>query len=382
MAGPLAGLRVIELAGIGPVPFCAMVLADLGADVVRVDRADAVTPGTLDQPSSDVLNRGRKSIGVDLKHPDGVVTVLRLVEDADVLIEGFRPGVSDRLGVGPDVCRSRNARLVYGRMTGWGQSGPWASMAGHDIDYIALSGVLHAIGRADERPVPPLNLVGDFGGGGLLLAFGVMAGVWEAQRSGQGQVIDASMVEGSALLSTMIFGMVGQGIWDFDRRGVNPLDGGAPWYDTYETSDGKFVAVGAIEPQFYAALLEGLDLTETEMPPQYDKDRWPELRSILAGRIRTRTREEWSARFAGTDACVAPVLSFNEARDHPHNDARGVFTEVGGIVQPSPAPRYSRTPAGQPGSAVHPGANTDAVLASAGFDDAAIRELRASGAVR
>ncbi len=329
--GPLHGVKVLEIAALAAAPFGCMVLADLGAEVLRVDRA---APG-LGAP----LGRHRRSVVADLKHPDGVAAVLRLAEAADVLVEGFRPGVVERIGIGPDACLARNPRLVYARMTGWGQTGPMAPRAGHDINYISIAGALEPIGRAGERPVPPLNLVGDFGGGGLLLALGVVAALYERERSGAGQVVDVAMLDGAALLTTFLHGMKAGGMWS-EPRGENLLDGGAPFYDTYETSDGRYVAVGALEPQFYAELLAGLELDGADLPSQRDKARWPELRQRFAAAFASRTRDEWAARFAGTDACVTPVLAPDEAASHPHNDARGVFTDG----RPAPAPRFSRTP--------------------------------------
>jgi alpha-methylacyl-CoA racemase len=381
MSGPLDGVRVIELAGLGPAPFGAMVLADLGADVVRIDRADRCVGGNPDAPPADTLQRGRRSIGVDLKSPAGRETILRLVEKADVLVEGFRPGVIERLGLGPDVLLARNPRLVVGRMTGWGQDGPLASTAGHDIDYIALSGALGSIGRHGERPLPPLNLVGDFGGGGMLLALGVVCGLFEAQRSGRGQVVDAAMVDGSALLMSMMFAFRSMGVWD-DERGVNILDTGAGFYEVYETSDGGHLAVGAIESQFYAELLAGLGLADDPtVPAQYDKASWPELKRRFAEVIRTRTRDEWEKVFAGTDACVAPVLSMAEAPEHPHNIARGTFVERFGAVQPAVAPRFSRTPGALDRPPAYPGQHTDEVLEEWGFDAAERADLRSAGVV-
>jgi alpha-methylacyl-CoA racemase len=342
--GPLHGLRVVEMASIGPGRFCGMVLADLGSDVLRVER-----PGG-DQvpwhPERDPLLRGRHSIEVDLKQATGSALVLRLVEKADVLIEGFRPGVAERLGIGPDECRERNRRLVYGRMTGYGQEGPMAGAAGHDIDYIAISGALHAIGRIDSGPTPPLNLVGDFGGGGMLLAVGVLAALWERERSGEGQVVDAAMVDGSALLTAMQHGMMAVGAWD-DRRGVNLLDSGAPFYDSYETSDGGWMAVGALESHFFTEMVElvGIDFDPGD---QYDRALWPELRDALDAAFRTRTRDEWVAIFDRSDACVAPVLSLGEAPHHPHNRHRATFIEVNDVVQPAPAPRFGRTASEEP----------------------------------
>ena len=379
MPGPLDGVRIVELAGLGPAPYACMLLADAGADVLRLERVPAsADPG--EGPHWDLLARSRPSVGVDLKHPGGREVVLELVGRADALVEGFRPGVAERLGLGPEPCFERNARLVYGRMTGWGQDGPLAGRAGHDIDYIALSGALWPIGRAGDRPVPPLNLVGDFGGGGMLLAFGLVAALLEAQRSGTGQVVDAAMVDGSASLTTMLHGLRHAGGWR-DERGVNLLDSGAPFYEVYETAEGGFVAVGAIEPQFYAALLAGLGLDERDLPAQMDRDRWPETKARFAAIFLTRTRSEWEARFDGTDACVSPVLSPAEAAAHPHQRARGTFVEVAGVVQPAPAPRFSRTPGAVRRPPPAPGADTDEALSAWGIAPDRVAALRAAGAV-
>jgi alpha-methylacyl-CoA racemase len=345
-AGPLVGLRVVELAGLGPGPHAAMVLADLGADVVRIDRP-AGTSHLGDAGSPDPTLRGRRLVAADLKTPAGVTAVLRLVERADVLIEGYRPGVAERLGVGPAECHARNPRLVYARMTGWGQDGPLARRAGHDINYISLTGALHAIGRTGERPVPPLNLVGDFGGGSMLVLIGVLAALWEADRSGRGQVVDAAMVDGVSLLAQMIWSLLGQGAW-VDERAANLLDGHAPFYDTYTCADGKHVAVGALEPQFYAQLLAGLGLDPSVTPAQDDRDRWPELRTTFRHVFALRTRDEWDEVFRDTDACVSPVLSFTEAIEHPHLAARSTVVAPNGVRQAAPAPRFSRTPARLP----------------------------------
>ncbi len=376
--GPLTGLRVVELQGIGPGPFCGMMLADMGAEIIRVDRSAAVGSGAR---SADVLARGRKSIAVDLKNPQGVETVLKLVETADVLLEGFRPGVTERLGLGPDVCLERNPKLVYGRMTGWGQTGTMAHAAGHDINYISLSGVLHAIGEPGSRPTPPLNLVGDFGGGGMLLAFGIVAALYERGVSGKGQVIDAAMTDGSALLMNSIFGLMGQGVWN-QNRGSNLLDGGAHFYGTYETKDGRFVSIGSIEPQFYALLLEktGLD-QDPDLAQQMSRDDWPKLREKLAAVLATKTRDEWDEIMLGTDICYAPILNFDEAVAHPHNQARNTFVASADIVQAAPAPRFSRTEPELPEPPVAPGEHSEEVLASIGLDAAAIAELKSSGAV-
>jgi alpha-methylacyl-CoA racemase len=353
-----------------------MVLADHGADVIRIDRPG----GGGGLPMPDLAGRGRRSIAVDLKRPEGRDIVLRLVERSEALIEGYRPGVTERLGLGPDDCLAVNPRLVYGRMTGWGQDGPLAATAGHDLDYIALVGALHAIGRPGERPVPPLNLVGDYGGGGMLLAFGVVAALLEAARTGRGQVVDAAMVDGAALLMTPIFELAGLGWWQ-DRRGANLLDGAAPFYDTYDTADGEAVAVGPLEPQFYAELLAVLGLDPAELPAQHDLAAWPGLRERLASVFRTRTRDEWAAAFAGTDACVAPVLSLGEAPAHPHNAARATFLTVGGVVQPGPAPRFSGHERSMPTPTPPPGSHTDEILGLIGVGPEERDRLHAVGAV-
>mgnify|MGYP003326328157 FL=1 len=381
MSGPLEGVRIIELAGLGPAPFAGMMLADAGADVVRIDRSDRATYPPREEPHVDLMNRGRRSVAVDLKHPDGVALVLRLVEQADGLMEGFRPGVAERLGLGPDDCLGRNPRLVYGRMTGYGQEGPMAPAAGHDIDYIALSGALEAIGRAGERPVPPLNLVGDFGGGGMLLAFGMVAAILGARATGAGQVIDAAMVDGAAALMTMTYTLRSAGIWG-DERGTNLLDTGAHFYEVYETSDGRYMAVGAIEPQFYAELIRLLGLEGTELPGQMDREAWPAMKERFAAIFATRTRDEWEAVFAGSDACVAPVLSPAEAPGHPHNQVRGTFTEVAGVVQPAPAPRFLGTPGAIRRPPPNPGQHGDDALGEWGLSADEVAGLRASGAIR
>ncbi|GGN19285.1 CaiB/BaiF CoA transferase family protein [Streptomyces fuscichromogenes] len=364
--GPLSGLRVLEIASMAPGPFACTVLADLGAEVLRVDRASDVDPDTL--ASVDPLARGRRSLAVDLKQPEGAALVRRLAARADVLVEGFRPGVAERLGIGPEDCRAVNPRLVYGRMTGWGQSGPLAPRAGHDITYLAVSGALGLIGPPDRPPVPPVNLVGDFGGGGLLLAFGILAALYERERSGLGQVVDAAMVDGAALLTTALHGLRTAGQWE-GERGENLLDGGAPFYTTYETADGRYVAVGPLEERFYAQLLAGLGLAgDPELPGQYDRERWPELRQRLAAAFKERTRDEWTAIFEPTDACVAPVLSPWEAHLHPHNAARTVFAETGGTRQPAPAPRFDRTPGRIQGPSPVVGQDSRGALADWGFD--------------
>ncbi len=376
MTGPLAGVRVVELAGIGPAPFAGMVLADLGADVTRVDR-----PGVANAVARmDVLNRGRRSVAVDLKHPEGVEVVLRLAAGADVLIEGFRPGVAERLGVGPDACRGRNPQLVYGRMTGWGQEGPYAAGAGHDITYAAVAGALAHIGRAGQPPTPPLNLVADFGGGGMLLALGVVAAVLAARESGTGQVVDAAMVDGVALLMAPFFMALRSGFFT-DDRGTNLLDSGAPFYDCYRCADGRWVAVGALEPQFYAALLVGLGIDAAELGPQNDQAGWPKMRRRFAAAFAARNRDAWVAAFAGRDACVAPVLTTEETLADPHLAARATVVEIDGVPQPSPAPRFSATPAALDRPPPSPGEHTDAVLADAGYEPEEIAALRKSGAV-
>ncbi len=374
--GPLHGIRILELAGIGPGPFCGMMLADMGAEVIRIDR-----PGgnPLAGGMHDVLFRNRRTLALDLKHPDGVATVLRLCERADAIFEGFRPGVVERLGVGPEACAKVNPKLVYGRMTGWGQTGPLAHAAGHDINYIALSGALHTIGRRGERPLPPLNLVGDFGGGGMMLAFGLVCGILEARSSGRGQVVDASMVEGSAALMAMFFGARAAGLHR-EERGTNMLDTGAPFYDVYETKDGRYMAVGPIEPQFFAILRERLGL-DAAFGGQLEMARWPEQKEAIAAIFRTKTRDEWSAIFEGTDACVSPVLSMEEAPAHPHNAARKSFVKVGGAVQHAPTPRFSRTASPDPQPMGRFGADTTSVLADFGFSADEIERLLASKAV-
>ena len=378
--GALDGVRVIELAGIGPGPFCGMMLADQGAEVIQVDRAAAVRGGDPARPPGNVNGRGRRSIGVDLKSPEGVETVLRLVEGAGMVFEGFRPGVAERLGVGPDDCLARNPAIVYGRMTGWGQDGPYSSMAGHDINYIALAGVLAHIGRSDSGPVPPMNLVGDFGGGGMYLAYGMVCALFEARNSGKGQVVDAAMVDGAASLMSFIHGMLASGFHS-PERGTNLLDTGAHFYDVYECADGGWISLGSIEPQFYAELLDKLGLDAERFGKQNDRDLWPELSEEIAAVVRMKTRDEWDAILEGSDVCYAPVLTVDEAIRHPHNVARGTFIDVGGITQPGPAPRLSRTPGEVRRPPAHAGQHTDEVLSEAGFDDDEVAALRASGAV-
>ncbi|MGE2716931.1 CaiB/BaiF CoA transferase family protein [Mycolicibacterium litorale] len=359
MAGPLQGLRVVELAGIGPGPHAAMILGDLGADVVRIERPGK-GPG-IPAKGRDQLLRNRRSVGANLKTDEGRELVLKLIAKADVLIEGFRPGVTERLGLGPEDCAKVNDRLIYGRMTGWGQTGPRSQQAGHDINYISLNGVLHAVGRAGERPVPPLNLAGDFGGGSMFLLVGILSALWERERSGKGQVVDAAMVDGSGVLAQMMWAFRAMGMWS-DERGVNMLDTGAPYYDTYETSDGKYVAVGAIEPQFYAELLEKLGLDPAQLPDQNDMSRWPELRATLTKAFAEHDRDHWIKVFTGSDACVTPVLSFAEVENEPHNTERDTFYREGDYLFPAPAPRFSRTATAPPTPPGAPGADTDAVL--------------------
>ncbi len=370
--GPLKGIRIVEIGSIGPGPFCAQMLADMGADVIRVDRKGAA--GDQIGGKFNILHRNRRSVTVDLKKPEGVETVLRLVEKADALIEGFRPGVTERLGIGPVVSLKRNPKLVYGRMTGWGQDGPLAEAAGHDINYIALSGALHAIGLNDQAPVPPLNLVGDFGGGGLILAFGIVCAILETRKSGKGQIIDTSMVDGSAALMGMFFGFHAAGVWS-EKRGVNLLDGGAHFYGTYETADGKWVSIGSIEPQFYKLLLEHAGIEDPAFDNQMDFQKWPELKEKLAAIFKTKTRDEWCEIMEGTDVCFAPVLSFSEVQQHPHNAARKTFIEVDGVVQPAPVPRFSRTKPEVKMGPPAPGEHNESALSDWGFQEDEIKSL-------
>jgi alpha-methylacyl-CoA racemase len=379
-SGPLTGIKVVELAGIGPGPFCAMLLSDLGADVLRIERPEPVDLGLPIPRKFDLLSRGRSSIAVDLKNAAGVAAVKELIRRADVLIEGFRPGVTERLGLGPDECFAINPRLVYGRVTGWGQHGPLAGTAGHDIDYIALTGVLHSIGPKHGPPVPPLNLVGDFGGGALYLAFGVVSALVERTRSGKGQVVDAAMVDGAASLMTGVYGRKAAGAW-VDAPGENELDGGAPWYAVYETADARYVCVGAIEERFYRELLRRLDLDGEDLPDRHERSGWPRLGARFAEVFRTRTRDEWSQIMEGSDACFAPVLSMSEAPDHPHNRIRRTFVEVDGVVQPAAAPRFSRTPGGIRRGPASVGEDADVALREWGFSDGEIAAFRESGAL-
>lgn len=383
MPGPLSGIKIIEMVGIGPCPFAAMMLADMGAEVIRIDRK--TKPGAANPFPSlgtkfDVMARGRRSLALDLKHPQAREVVLALVEQADILIEGFRPGVMERLGLGPDPCLERNPKLVYGRITGWGQIGPLSQAAGHDLNYIALSGMLHGMGRADAPPAPPLNLVGDFGGGAMMLAFGVVCAALEARTSGRGQVVDAAMTDGTALLGAMMYGLRAFGSWR-DAREANMLDGGAPFYDTYACLDGKYLSVGAIEPQFYAQLLALCGAADPDFAQQWSEADWPRLKAKFAALFSTRTRDDWCALLEGTDACVAPVLDMAEAPRHPHNAARGSFIEIDGVTQPAPAPRFSRTvpEAGAPPAT--PGQHSAEVLAGWGWSAHAIETLKSAGVI-
>jgi alpha-methylacyl-CoA racemase len=383
MTGPLAGIRVIEMVGLGPCPFAAMMLADMGAEVIRIDRKlvpGAPNPFPMLGTKYDVMARGRRSLALDLKQPAAREVLLRLIGKSDVLLEGFRPGVMERLGLGPDECQARNAALVYGRVTGWGQHGPLAQAAGHDINYIALTGMLHAMGRADGPPPPPLNLVGDFGGGAMMLAFGVVCAVLEAGKSGKGQVVDAAMTDGAALLGAMVYGFRAYGAWS-GQRGANMLDGGAHFYDTYACADGKFISLGAIEPQFYALLLKLADIDDPAFDTQMDPRAWPALTDKLAAVFRTRDRDSWCALLEGTDVCFAPVLDMEEAPQHPHNAARGTFVEVDGVSQPGPAPRFSRTAPELGLAPAAPGQHTHEVLGAWGWSQAEINALAAQGII-
>ncbi|MFT7129520.1 MAG: alpha-methylacyl-CoA racemase [Gammaproteobacteria bacterium] len=374
--GPLQGIKVIELAGIGPGPFCGMLLSDMGAEVIRIERK-----GARGGSKYDVLSRGRKSVAVDLKKPEGVEMILKLIEGADILQEGYRPGVTERLGLGPDVCLKRNPKLVYGRMTGWGQYGPMAQAAGHDINYLSLTGALHSIGTA-EKPVAPLNLAGDFGGGALYLAMGLLAAVLSAQRTGKGQVVDVAMTDGAASLMSMMYGMTASGMWDAENRSANMLDGGAHFYDTYETLDGKWISIGSIEPQFYALLRTKAGLDDAGFDDQMNRVKWPDLKAKVAEAFKTKTRAEWDEIMSGSDVCYGPVLSMNEAPSHPHNIARETFVEVDGVVQPNVAPRFSETKSaiqGPPCDEI--GRDTESVLAACGFSEEEISVLKSEQAI-
>lgn len=380
--GPLHGIRIVEFAALGPAPMGCMILADLGAEVVRIERklpAGAKPGSELFDPKIDILNRSRRVVSLDLKKPEGLAAAKQLAASADVLIEGFRPGVMERLGLGPDDCLAANPRLVYGRMTGWGQTGPLANAAGHDINYLSLSGALHAIGEPGGKPVVPLNLVADCGGGAMLLVVGVLAATLEARTSGKGQVVDAAMTDGSALLMTMMYTLKAMGNWT-QQRGSNLLDGGAHFYDTYRCADGKYISIGPIEPQFYTLFLQKTGITDPDFKQQWERARWPELKTRLAAHLETRTRDEWCALLEGSDACVAPVLDMDEAPEHPHNQARGTFIEVGGVIQPAPAPRFSRSIPAQPRPPVV-GATGEDVLSDWGFAPDEIDALRMAGAI-
>lgn len=383
MSGPLAGLRIVEMVGLGPGPFCAMMLADMGAEVIRIDQKRNVGSHPVFPEFNtkyDVLARGRRSLALDLKNPDGAKAAQQLIGQADALIEGYRPGVMERLGLGPDVCLEKNPRLVFGRMTGWGQGGPLASSAGHDLNYIALTGALHAMGRDGEPPAPPLNLVGDFGGGAMMLAFGIICGLFEARNSGKGQVVDAAMTDGAALLAAQIYGLKAGGLWR-NKRAANLLDGAAHFYDTYVCADGKFVSIGAIEPQFYERFLRICGIADPAFAAQMDEKKWPELKLKVAAHFKTRTRAEWCALMEGTDACFAPVLDLDEAPAHPHNRARQTFLDIEGVMQPAPAPRFSRTPAKIQRPPAKCGEHGEAILHDWGFSAEDIAALKASGAM-
>jgi len=376
--GPLEGVRILEVGGIGPVPFCAQMLSDMGADILRVERPGV--PRGMVEPKYDVWHRGRRSIAINLKKPKGVEALLKLVERADILLEGFRPGVMENLGLGPDDCFKRNPKLVYGRMTGWGQEGPLAKAAGHDINYISLSGTLHALGRSGQPPAPPLNLIGDLGGGGMLLAFGVVCALLESKKSGKGQVVDTAMVDGSAILMGFFYGAWAAGYWA-NEHGTNMLDGGAHFYDTYETADGKWVSIGAIEPQFYDLLLKHTGIEDPDFQYQMDRSRWPEFKEKLAAIFKQKTRDEWCAIMEGSDVCFAPVLTFEEAINHPHNVERRTFIQVDGVTQPAPAPRFSRTKPEVRGPAPELGEHTESALLDWGFTEKELEALRAAGAI-
>jgi len=377
VTGPLAGTRVLEITGLGPGPFCGMLLADLGADVLRIERADVARATDHDRPAGNEMHRGKRAIGLDLKSPEGAAIFVRLAQHADAVIDVFRPGVAERLGIGPDDCMAANARLVYGRLTGYGQDGPYAQMAGHDIDYIAIAGALEPLGRAGQPPTPPLNVIGDFAGGGMLLAFGIVTALLERERTGAGQVIDAAMIDGAALMLTPFFSARASGFWG--PRGTNLLDTGAPFYEVYETADGEWMAVGAIEPQFYAAFIAGLGLDRDTLADRDDPANWPALKTAFAAVFRQRTRAQWCYIFDGTDACVAPVMAPTEAHTHPHNVARRGFLVRDGVPQPAPGPRFSAHPDPEPAPPEHPGADTAAVLAEWGVSGDDVAALQSAG---
>jgi alpha-methylacyl-CoA racemase len=376
--GPLTGLRVVELASIGPGPLCAMLLADLGAEVIRIDRTEPSGLGVPMDVKFEVSGRNRRSVALDIKNPAGRDAALRLIDRADVLIEGFRPGVAERLGLGPEACHARNPGLVFGRMTGFGQTGPLSQAAGHDLNYIALTGALHAIGGKD-KPIPPLNLVGDYGGGALYLAFGILSAIFERSRSGQGQVVDAAMVDGASSLMSIFFGMAASGAWNVNERAANLLDGGSPFYDTYATADGQWVSIGSLEPKFFAELVQRIGLDTSYLKRQYDRRCWPEMRADITRLIAAKSRDEWSALLEGTDVCFAPVLRIDEVAQHPHALARGGYIELNGITQPAPAPRFSRSQPARPTPPVKAGTHTDSILAEAGFSTDEIAALRSAG---
>jgi len=377
VTGPLAGTRVLEITGLGPGPFCGMLLADLGADVLRIERADVARAADHSRPAGNEMHRGKRAIGLDLKSPEGAAVFVRLAQHADAVIDVFRPGVAERLGIGPDDCMAGNPRLVYGRLTGYGQDGPYAQMAGHDIDYIAIAGALEPLGRAGQPPTPPLNVIGDFAGGGMLLAFGIVTALLERERTGAGQVIDAAMIDGAALMLTPFFSARASGFWG--PRGTNLLDTGAPFYEVYETADGEWMAVGAIEPQFYAAFVAGLGLDQATLADRDDPASWPALKTTFAAVFRQRTRAQWCSIFDGTDACVAPVLAPTEAHTHPHNVARRGFLVRNGVPQPAPGPRFSTHPDPEPPPPQHPGADTAAVLAEWGVNGDDVAALQSAG---
>lgn len=378
--GPLTGYRIVEFAGIGPGPMCAMLLSDMGAEVLRIDRMSDAELGVAMEPRLNILNRGRRSVALDLKRPEGIGAAMRLLEKADALIEGFRPGVMERMGLGPDQVLARNSKMVYGRMTGWGQEGPLALAAGHDTNYIALTGALHAIGRKGEPPVPPLNLIGDFGGGALYLAMGLLAGLLETHKSGRGQVIDAAMVDGAASLMTIFYALKAAGIW-IDERESNVLDGGAHFFGAYETKDGKYVCIASIEAKFYAELLRLCGLKDEKMPHQNDRSKWNEMKQRFAAMFKTKTRDQWCEILEGSDSCFAPVLSLGEAPNHPHMAHRKTFVEVEGVVQPGPAPRFSRTPSAIQRTAARPGEHTQEALRDWGFSADELAKLRSAKAI-